>query len=88
LVADDHHALFLSTAQGPDAARLIDYRGDPHLERDLADQLPGVAARLRAIAEDLPRFGEPPEPAAAPVDPELRRRLEALGTNDGMDSER
>jgi arylsulfatase A-like enzyme len=87
-VADDHHALFFSTAQGPEAARLIDYREDPDLERDLADQLPGIAARLRAIAEALPRFGEPPVPAAAPFDPELRRRLEALGyTNDGLDSE-
>ena len=87
-VADDDYALLWSPEQGPDTARLIDYRTDPDLAHDLSDRLPGVAARLRAVAEALPRFDARPSPASPPSDRELRERLEALGyASTGADSD-
>jgi arylsulfatase A-like enzyme len=69
-----------STEQGPDSARLFDYRLDAALERDVAFQFPKEADRLREIGRKLPGFGEmPPQENNEELDPEIQRRLKALG---------
>jgi arylsulfatase A-like enzyme len=81
-VAADDYALLWTPDQGPESARLIDYRADPDLAHDLSDRLPQVTERLRALAASLPRFAGSATPETPPVDRELRRRLEALGYAD------
>ena len=78
-VADPHYALLWAPEQGAAAGRLVDFRADPDLARDLSAGRPEVLARLRAVAAGLPSFGavEPRAPDAA-----LREHLRALGYAD------
>jgi arylsulfatase A-like enzyme len=79
-VADARYAWIGSTA---DSGRLIDYRADAALERDLSRELPQVAARLRRAAEGLPQF-EAASPAGdePPLEATAQEHLRALGYVD------
>jgi arylsulfatase A-like enzyme len=79
-VADARYAWIGSSAHAAGSGRLIDYRADGDLERDLSRELPHVVERLRRAAEALPQFA-----AASPVADEPRleataqEHLRALG---------
>lgn len=60
----------------PVPGRLTDFKVDPNFERDVSDQHPARAARLRAVAEALPRFKEGNWPE---LPPEMIEKMRALG---------
>jgi arylsulfatase A-like enzyme len=68
--------LELPVRETPEPGRLTDTVNDPDFTRDVSAEHPERAARLRAAAEALPRFGAPLEVEQTP---EMIENLRALG---------
>lgn len=75
-VRKGRHKLIVNIATG--SRELYDLREDPRETRNLADQQPSVTRALEATLEELVGNGQVLE-KAAPLSPEMKQRLRALG---------